>query len=731
MMTEWLLRIGGTSLGLSAVIIVVLVMRALAGRRLPAKSRYALWAPVVLFLAASALIPSQWRLKLGVAAPGQAPPAFSSEASLTSPRDLESRAATQGTARAGNAASMTSSPVDAGGGSAPVNAGAARTAPGSAPWRLDRALGFLYAGGVVVFGLYFLLLYWTIRRRVDRLERIADPGLNAMIAGESERLGLRRPPAALDADGFAEAPEVFGIFRPRIILPNHVLSALSPERLRFIIRHELTHVRRLDNLGNVIGAVIIVLSWFNPFVWIAKRCATLDREEACDQEVLARSGPGREREYVTTIVELLDHLIRRGNPRDRLLVTGAVFFSLWISPVGYKKLAVKRRISMILAKNRKSMPSLVAVMGVVILAMGLAMPVLSAKGVPEKAGVEGLLERGVFMGFDWSKGSNSAYWIGDKKTLLSNGYGFDVTRMGRDVYVAGTVYRPAITPVYWKNGRLEKLSVQSPSEAPMADNGSALGIAVEGGRVHIAGWTRTREALAAPAYWLDGRRTDLDVPFPSRSGHATGIAVSGADVYIAGWVNGETGYSMPVLWINGSMNVLSTINPGYQGVAMSVALSGGDVYVSGLTMSDDGAAIPCYWKNGGRRDLPVLDPDVGVGQKYNLINGAQGIVFGLAIDGNDVYVSGFSGSVPGGVFPAYWTNGSRIDLGAPEGTEADPNWTGMVITDIAVLGGDVLVVAPMIFRDSSGKAGSVRCWINGQPVEFGQNARATAVAIGL
>jgi beta-lactamase regulating signal transducer with metallopeptidase domain len=730
MMTEWLLRIGGTSLGLSAVIIVVLVMRALAGRRLPAKSRYALWAPVVLFLAASALIPSQWRLKLGVDAPGQALPAASSEASLPGPGDRESGADREGMSQAGNAASMTTESVDAGEGSASRNDGAARAASGSAPWRLDRVLGFLYAGGVVVFGLYFFLLYWTIRRRIDRLERIGDPALNGMIAEESKRIGLRRPPAALDADGFAEAPEVFGIFRPRIILPNHVLSALRPERLRFIIRHELTHVRRLDNLGNVIGAVIIVLSWFNPLVWIAKRCATLDREEACDQEVLARSEPGREREYVNTIVELLDHLIRRGNPRNRVLMTSAVFFSLWISPVGNKTLAVKRRISMILLKNRKSMPSLVAVMGAAILAMGLAMPVLSAKGVPEKAGVEGLLERAVLLGYEWSKGSNGAYWIGDEKTSLSNGFGFDVALSGRDVYVAGTVFKPVIMPVYWKNGRLVKLSVQSPSDAPMADNGAALGVAVVSGKAHIVGWTRSKEAFAAPAYWVDGKRTDLDVPFPSRSGHATGIAVSGADVYIAGWVNGETGYSMPVLWKNGSVNVLSTINPGYQGVAMSVALSGGDVYVSGLTMSDDGAAIPCYWKNGGRQDLPVLDPDVGVGLRYNLINGAQAIAFGLAIDGDDVYVSGFSGSVAGGIFPAYWKNGSRIDLGAPEGTESDPNWTGMVLTDIAVIDGDVIVVAPMIFREPSGQSGSIRYWINGQPVDFRENARATGAAIG-
>ena len=158
MMVDLLLRIGGTSLGLSA------------------------------------LIPSQWRMKLGINAPGQALPADASTLGLDREEGGE---ALNGAGQSETTASAEFETASAGNASVPSDLGPGRAARGFNPWRLDFALALIYAGGVVGVGVYFLFLYQGIWRKIGRLARMEDPGLNAIIAAESALIGLRRDPAGL------------------------------------------------------------------------------------------------------------------------------------------------------------------------------------------------------------------------------------------------------------------------------------------------------------------------------------------------------------------------------------------------------------------------------------------------------------------------------------------------------------------------------------------------------
>jgi len=81
-------------------------------------------------------------------------------------------------------------------------------------------------------------------------------------------------------------PGVFGIFRPVLLLPENIGECLSEPQLAAILAHEVSHVRRRDNLTAAIHMAVQALFWFHPAVWWIKARLLEERERACDEAVL-------------------------------------------------------------------------------------------------------------------------------------------------------------------------------------------------------------------------------------------------------------------------------------------------------------------------------------------------------------------------------------------------------------------------------------------------------------
>jgi beta-lactamase regulating signal transducer with metallopeptidase domain len=78
------------------------------------------------------------------------------------------------------------------------------------------------------------------------------------------------------------SPAVYGLFRPIILLPKHLLATANDEEIRWILLHELAHIRRFDVWCALFTRIVSVLFFFNPAVWISKRMIHRLREYACD-----------------------------------------------------------------------------------------------------------------------------------------------------------------------------------------------------------------------------------------------------------------------------------------------------------------------------------------------------------------------------------------------------------------------------------------------------------------
>lgn len=85
-------------------------------------------------------------------------------------------------------------------------------------------------------------------------------------------------------------PGIFGIFRPVLLLPEGICERLSPEQLDAVVAHELSHVRRHDNLTAAVHMLVEATFWFYPLVWWIGARLLEERERACDEAVLESRG---------------------------------------------------------------------------------------------------------------------------------------------------------------------------------------------------------------------------------------------------------------------------------------------------------------------------------------------------------------------------------------------------------------------------------------------------------
>ncbi|MRX09219.1 class D beta-lactamase [Pseudoduganella sp. FT25W] len=100
------------------------------------------------------------------------------------------------------------------------------------------------------------------------------------------------------------SPMLFGLFRPRLLLPLH-LRAFDADQRQMILEHELTHWRRNDLQWASAGIVLQTLLWFNPFMRLLRIQLSWAQELGCDREVLQGRPPAQRKAYAAALVAQL------------------------------------------------------------------------------------------------------------------------------------------------------------------------------------------------------------------------------------------------------------------------------------------------------------------------------------------------------------------------------------------------------------------------------------------
>jgi beta-lactamase regulating signal transducer with metallopeptidase domain len=187
---------------------------------------------------------------------------------------------------------------------------------GSAAW--ESLTGWLAGPGAAI-----LVLAWAIGsglvlaisivriRAFDRLVRStsseAPESIRRLAAEAARRLGLRSSPA-ISISSAQLSPLTWWLGgRVRIVLPMRLVQCVTATQLRWVLAHELAHVRRRDHLVRWLEWLACVAFWWNPVVWWARRDLRLAEEVACDALVVRRLG-GAPRSYARALLAVIELL---------------------------------------------------------------------------------------------------------------------------------------------------------------------------------------------------------------------------------------------------------------------------------------------------------------------------------------------------------------------------------------------------------------------------------------
>ncbi len=151
---------------------------------------------------------------------------------------------------------------------------------------IARMLTNLYLSGVAVMFLRLMAGLWGGWRLRRSATPVWDVRLLVTLQEQAESLGLAFIPSLAYCERVT-VPTVIGILRPTILLPVALVAGLAPAQIEAILAHELAHLRRYDHLVNLFQRVVESVLFFHPALWWVSGRIRVERENCCDDLVVA------------------------------------------------------------------------------------------------------------------------------------------------------------------------------------------------------------------------------------------------------------------------------------------------------------------------------------------------------------------------------------------------------------------------------------------------------------
>jgi beta-lactamase regulating signal transducer with metallopeptidase domain/sugar lactone lactonase YvrE len=294
----WLLR---ASWQASILVLVVLTAQWIFRRHLSAQWRHALWLLVLLRLVLPSMPSSPMSLynyarldALGM----RSRPAVAGPKVLPSPASPFALHKTPATTYEETELTI--------GKTAPAMAIQAQAA--STPeWRdeLPNFCAFVWLAGAMLTACRVLVQNVLFLRRLRMARVVAAPEILSIFERCRQQLAVRTKIVLVET-AQVRSPALYGLFRPKLLLPSGMIGHFGTDELRHVFLHELAHVKRLDVAVSWLVAFGGIFHWFNPALWFGFRRMAGDREMACDELVLAQVGRRESARYGEMILKLLE-----------------------------------------------------------------------------------------------------------------------------------------------------------------------------------------------------------------------------------------------------------------------------------------------------------------------------------------------------------------------------------------------------------------------------------------
>lgn len=184
----------------------------------------------------------------------------------------------------------------------------------SRPWldSLNTFLFVLWLAGMAVTAVFLIrtgLRIRLLRKTAVEVTAQTEPELYGHFLHCLHRLCIR-PGVRLYTSCTLENPVSYGLFFPKIIIPQDLDILLSEEELCHIFLHELLHCKRRDFLLNLLVCAGQAAYWFNPVIRRSLLRLQDEREIACDHSVIALIGEKHRLAYGRTLLKYAETMKR-------------------------------------------------------------------------------------------------------------------------------------------------------------------------------------------------------------------------------------------------------------------------------------------------------------------------------------------------------------------------------------------------------------------------------------
>lgn len=250
-------------LTVSALILAVLLVRAIFKNRVPKRMVYTLWLVVLVKLCLPGTLVSL--------------PVLPAEEAAAPVQRVELPAQPLPAQQPAQAVTQPQTPVQQ-----PVSPAQGATEAPAKPLTAMQIFQIVWAGGSALLGLWLFGTWLVFMVQLHKSRRFLG------------RHGRTR----IYISSTVKSPCLAGLV-PAVYLTEDVLQTDSTE---LILRHELTHLRHLDFLWSLCRTAAVIAYWWNPFIWLAAICSKRDAELACDEAVAAGLSDAQRLVYARAIL---------------------------------------------------------------------------------------------------------------------------------------------------------------------------------------------------------------------------------------------------------------------------------------------------------------------------------------------------------------------------------------------------------------------------------------------
>jgi beta-lactamase regulating signal transducer with metallopeptidase domain len=207
--------------------------------------------------------------------------------------------------------------------------------------------------GFLFFSLYQLTSYLIFKKKIfNNVNPIYNSDLNILLESITKELKIKKKITVVQTNE-VDSPLMTGFFKPILIMP---IIDFDRFELDFILKHELTHLKRNDIWYKLLLLIVKTIHWFNPFVWMLAKEANLVLELSCDETTVEGKSINERKLYSEVLLNMVNGKQLRG--------------SMLSTNFSGKGIIMKRLLNILVTHKKKKGFLIIAILGVLLLASG-------------------------------------------------------------------------------------------------------------------------------------------------------------------------------------------------------------------------------------------------------------------------------------------------------------------------------------------------------------------------